>query len=286
MLNNETTIGTADIAATPILSSKAMLESNWECPMFDFIQIKPKSKSVALVIPTLNEGARLHNQLRKMNPQLEHVDVYLSDAPSTDGSTDLAILRELGVSGVINLGEPGALSSSLRAAFCQVLTMGYESVILVDGNDKDDPEAIPRFIAELNKGADFVQGSRYIGSGQAINTPKHRDFLIKFVHAPLFSLICGRRFTDTTNGFRAFSSRLLTDSWVRPFRHEFVYYDFPYFLAWAACRGKFKVADIHVTRAYPASGPIPTKISFLKGNWRMFMVLLRLIIMRFTVPKR
>jgi hypothetical protein len=32
----------------------------------------------------------------------------------------------------------------------------------IDGNDKDDPEAIPRFIEALKDGVDFVQASRFV----------------------------------------------------------------------------------------------------------------------------
>ena len=41
-----------------------------------------------------------------------------------------------------------------------------KGIITIDGNNKDDPEAIPHFIESLNKGIDFVQASRFIKGGK------------------------------------------------------------------------------------------------------------------------
>ena len=35
------------------------------------------------------------------------------------------------------------------------LDQGYKGIVTIDGNDKDDPEAIPRFIEALEGGIDF-----------------------------------------------------------------------------------------------------------------------------------
>ena len=44
------------------------------------------------------------------------------------------------------LGETEC-TTALCLAF--VLEEGYEGIVTIDGNDKDDPEAIPRFIDAL-----------------------------------------------------------------------------------------------------------------------------------------
>ena len=51
------------------------------------------------------------------------------------------------------------------------------------------------------------------------NTPWERYWAVRLIHAPLISLAAGFHYTDTTNGFRAYSRRLLLDSRVAPFRH-------------------------------------------------------------------
>jgi dolichol-phosphate mannosyltransferase len=86
------------------------------------------------------------------------------------------------------------------------------------------------------------------------------------LHAPVISLSAGFRYTDTTNGFRAYSRKFLEDARVQPFRDVFEKYELHYYLAIQAARLGFKVKEIPVTRAYPKGEPTPTKISPLKGN--------------------
>ena len=150
-----------------------------------------KSNSYALVLNVRNEGERLANQLERLRQYRSCVDIVVSDAPSSDGSTHSVRLKKAGVTTLISLLEPGRYSASALAAFAHCRNRGYRGVILMDGNDKDDPEAIPRFVMRLDEDFDFIQGSRYIDGGKAIRMPATRDFLIRMVHAPIFSFLCG-----------------------------------------------------------------------------------------------
>ncbi len=254
---------------------------DWVVPANEVVVLRPKTSGHAVIVPVWNEGERFERQLRAMAPYTRVCDIIVSDAPSTDGSTDLPKLRDADVHARISLTEPGGLSASLRAALAYALAAGFEGVILIDGNGKDDPEGLHLFTQHLAAGADYAQGSRYLRGGRAVNTPLYRTVLIRFFHAPVFSLLCRRWFTDTTIGFRAFSARFLLDQRVRPFRRVFEYYDLYFYLAWAACHYGFRVTDVPVTRSYPASGPIPTKITLLRGNWRMLRPLLMILFRRY-----
>jgi len=251
-------------------------------PSYIATELSSRKWAHALVIPVLNEGLRLRRQLERVAESGSPVDVIISDGNSSDGSTEPAMLEALGASALIRLEGEGGLSSSLRAAFSYALDRGYEGVVLMDGNNKDDPDAIALFCHELAQ-FDFVQGSRYLKQGCAINTPHYREFLIRYIHAPLFSLLCGKRFTDSTNGFKGFSRRFLVAPGVAPFQPEFDQYELPYYLAWAACQHGFKVTEIPVIRRYPESGPTPTKIVGVKGYWRMLKPLLYLLGKRLRV---
>jgi glycosyltransferase involved in cell wall biosynthesis len=256
-------------------------DGSWHLPRADVVLLCPKRNRYAVVIPVRNEGDRLRRQLPRMARFMDVCDIVITDAPSTDGSTEVDALREAGVHALVTLREPGGLSSSLRAGFAYALRAGFQGLILMDGNDKDDPAALPRFVEGLKAGFDFMQGSRYTVGGQAINTPLSRRLLIKFIHVPLFSALSGYRFTDTTNGFRGYSRRFLLDDRVRPFRNVFCLYELPYYLSWAASRYGFRVTEIPVTRAYPADGPIPTKITVFRGSWWMLKPLIMLLFRRY-----
>ena len=99
----------------------------------------------------------------------------------------------------------------MRMAIAFALGEGYDGLIVIDGNGKDDYSAIPRFIELLDAGYDHVRARATFPAGEGINTPLSRTLGVRLLHAPLISLAAGTRYTDTTNGFRAYSRRLLTD---------------------------------------------------------------------------
>jgi dolichol-phosphate mannosyltransferase len=260
------------------------LEQHWQVPKAEYHELKPKGTKYCVIIPIINEGERIKEQLTRMKPLTEMIDIILADGGSNDGSTELSFLRSLGVRSLLVKKDKGKLSSQLRMGFAYALDQGYQGMITVDGNNKDGVEAIPDFIRELDAGYDFVQGSRYVPGGQAINTPVVRDFAIKIIHAPVISLAAGKRFTDTTNGFRAFSRRYLMDPRVQPFRDIFETYEILAYLSVRASQLGMKTKEIPVTRKYPDDGKIPTKISSVRGNLQLMKILGKLIMKSYN-PK-
>ena len=148
-----------------------------------------------------------------------------------------------------------------------------EAIINIDGNGKDDVSTIPNFIKAIEKGFDLIQGSRFIPGGKAINTPLSRLIAIKLIHAPFISLLAGFHYTDTTNGYRAYSRKLLADRRIAPFRNMFETYELLAYLSVRAPRLGFKVREIPVTRCYPKNTKTPTKISPFKGNLKLLEIL-------------
>lgn len=257
----------------------------WEVPAYDALALRERSSRFCVCVPVIDEGDRLHRQLARMRPFATELDVVIADGGSTDGSVDADRLAEKGVRARLVKTGPGKLSAQMRMAMAWALGEGYEGTIFVDGNDKDDPEALPRFAAKLDEGFDHVQGSRYLPGGKAINTPASRHFGVKLLHAPLISMAAGFRYTDTTNGFRAYSARLLLDPRVAPFRDVFAAYELHYYLAIRAARLGFRVCEIPTTRAYPAQGSTPTKISPVRGNLRVLRTLFRAALIGYDPPR-
>jgi dolichol-phosphate mannosyltransferase len=229
-------------------------------------EFRPRRTKYCLVIPVLNEAGRLSRQLAKMGPQMDLVDTILVDGASTDGSIEPQKVRPCGVRTLFIRKGTGGLSAQLRLGLAYALREGYLGCIVMDGNDKDNPEAIERFIRALDEGFDHVQGSRYCEGGREQNTPWLRRMAIRYIHAPLVSAFAGFRYTDTTNGFRAYSRALLTHPGVQPFREELRFYELHPYLAVRAPLVGLKVKEIPVERRYPAKGRVPTKISPIGGN--------------------
>lgn len=254
-----------------------------EVPEHERHLLRPKRTRHCVMIPVINEGEKIRGQLRRMQA-LDLPDVIIVDGGSTDGSVAKEALRELGVTALLVKTGPGKLSAQMRMGFAYALDAGYEGVVTIDGNGKDDPSAIPAFVEALEQGIDHVQGSRFIEGGVAKNTPPLRWLGIRLVHAPLISLSAGTRYTDTTNGFRAYSRRLLEDPRVAPFRDVFSGYELHYYLAIRAARLGYRVKELPVTRVYPSEGPVPTKIKSVRGNLLILRTLLAACLHRFDPP--
>lgn len=249
---------------------------DWEFPDFMTTVCREKKADYAVCVFVINEGARIQAQLRKMKKFATAADIIVVDGGSTDGSLEISFLKSCGVAALLTKTGPGKLSAQMRMAFAYALHQGYEGIITIDGNNKDDVSAIPDFIKLLGEGYDHVQGSRYIPGGKAINTPRLRHIGVKLLHAPLVSLASHRRHTDTTNGFRGYSRRLLMDSKIAPFRNIFQTYELHYHMAIESSRDKkYRLVETPVTRSYPKSGKVPSKISPLKGNIQILNILMR-----------
>ncbi|WP_145008900.1 glycosyltransferase family 2 protein [Pseudomonas oryzihabitans] len=248
----------------------------WQVPSYSTTFWNGRSRPHCVVIPVINEGERILNLLRRMAAVkiADIADVIIVDGGSTDGSLEPQRLQELGVRGLLVKTAPGKLSAQLRCAYAFVLDEGYTGIVTIDGNDKDDPDAIPRFIAAIEQGYDFVQASRFLAGGVAENTPKSRDFAIRFIHAPMLSLASGFHWTDTTQGFRAYSRAMLLDPRVAPFRDEFTTYELLAYLSYRVPKLGYRCVELPTVRRYP-KGEVPTKISSVRGNLSVLQVLMK-----------
>ena len=252
------------------------VRDTWQVPSFDTPLWLGRRHAWCVVLPVINEGNRIRNLLRRM-AELDiasSADIILIDGGSKDGSLALDALQAWGVRGLLVKTGPGKLSAQLRCAYAFALDQGYAGIVTIDGNDKDDPEAIPRFIRALEEGVDFVQASRFLHGGRAENTPASRDMAIRFIHAPLLSLASRFKWTDTTQGFRAYSSKMLLDPTLAPFRDVFTSYELLAYLSYRAPLLGYRCVELPTIRRYP-KGEVPTKISAFRGNLAVFLVLIK-----------
>lgn len=249
----------------------ALDDADWQVPAFTAAEFAPRRTAACVVIPVINEGDRIRNLLARMHAQgiPARADVILVDGGSTDGSLAEEFLRSVEVRTLLVKTGPGKLSAQLRVAYAYALRAGYEGIVTIDGNDKDDPDPIPRFLEDLAAGVDFVQASRFIPGGVAENTPLVRTLAIRLLHAPLLSLASGKRWTDTTQGFRAYSRRLLLHPGLRPFRDIFSVYELLAYMNYRAPKLGMTCVERPTARRYP-KGEVPTKISAVRGNARVF----------------
>ena len=246
-------------------------------PEFECFEYNGRTSDYCVLIPIINEGERIHKELKRAceHGVQDHADIVICDGGSSDGCTDEEILRSLKVNTLLIKKDTGKQGAQLRMGIWWALERGYEGIITIDGNNKDSIEDVHKFIKKLEEGYDLVQGSRFIKGGRAINTPFIRTVAVRLIHAPIISATAHHRFTDTTNAYRAYSRRYLTDERVKPLRDIFMTYELLAYLSVRATRLGMKACEIPVTRAYPDSGKTPTKISPVKGNVGLMRILFK-----------
>ncbi|MEB3351447.1 MAG: glycosyltransferase family 2 protein [Cyanobacteriota bacterium] len=250
--------------------------AHWQVPEHRSLFWQGRSSRCCVVIPVINEGQRIRDFITRLEACAipAQADILIVDGGSTDGSLAIDWLQSHGIRGLLLKSGPGKLSAQLRVAYAFALRAGYEGIITIDGNNKDDPASIPAFLAALADGVDFAQASRYIPGGQQEHTPLVRHLAIRLIHAPVLSLASGFPWTDTTQGYRAYSARCLLDPRVQIFRELFSGYELLAYLSYRLPRLGFRCIELPTARSYPP-GETPTKISAVRGNLNLIKVLLK-----------
>ena len=254
-----------------------LIEGITGVPKFEVDEYAPKKVKYCLCIPIINENGRIQPELERAKKHGidKLVDIIICDGGSTDGCTESELLKSRGVNTLLTKRDIGKQGAQLRMGFWWALQRGYEGIITIDGNNKDSIESVPLFIEKLDEGYNFIQGSRFIKGGKAINNPLIRQLAVKFIHAPIISLTAKHKFTDTTSAFRGHSRKYLEHSQVQPFRDIFMTHELLAYLSVRATQLALKACEVPVTRAYPKNEKNPTKISPFKGNWNLLKILFK-----------
>lgn len=238
------------------------------------------SRSKVLVCPVAyNEHVKLRSVIERFlnSPACKDVDYLILDDGSTDSTTDvIAEYRNRGV-GTIKHPQRRGVGAAIRSAIRYALENGYEILVVMAGNDKDNPDEIPKVLQPLvEENYDFVQGSRYLnGSGAGGDMPVYRRVATR-LHPFLMSLITARRVTDSTNGFRAFRVSLVNHPEVNIHQAWLDQYELEPYLLYKALTLGFKFKEVSVTKIYPSRKLGYTKMKPLIGWWSILRPLLYL----------
>jgi len=159
-----------------------------------------------VIIPAYNEAESLPGVLAELLEELPELDVLVV----SDGSTDrtAAVAEAAGVAVVelpFNLGIGGALRTGFRYAVAH----DYAVAVQFDADGQHDPHTVRRLLTGVADGADLVIGSRWMEGGvPTYEISRIRRTAMRGLEAIVRRLV-GRRFTDTSSGFRGFSAPML-----------------------------------------------------------------------------
>lgn len=237
----------------------------------------PEAVSTATTTPTrilaaafaYNEGTKIRATAERMVSAARafhgpSIDLLVMDDGSTDGS--LQALRDLPLRILANQSNCG-IGAAMQRVFQYALENGYDILVILAGNNKDDPAEIPRLLQPILEGrADFVQGSRFLAGGAHRSMPLYRRFATR-LHPLLFSLAAGKRVTESTNGFRAFRTALLGDPRVHWRQDWLDRYELEPYVLFQAIKLGYRHLEVPVTKVYPGKKIGYTKMKPLSGWW-------------------
>ena len=152
--------------------------------------------AISVVIPARNEAANLPAVISRLPPDI--FEVILVDGHSTDRTVEVAreLLADVRVFHQDGRGKGDALAIGFGAARGDI-------IVMLDADGSADAAEIPRFVAALVAGADFVKGSRFAQGGGSSDITTARRLGNRALCA-LVNRVYGMLYTDLCYGYNAF----------------------------------------------------------------------------------
>ena len=145
--------------------------------------------------------------------------------------------------GVVSVRHPlrQGVGAAIRTGIRYGRDNGYDIIVIMAGNDKDEPEEIHKLVEPIQRNAyDLVQGSRYLsGERTGGDMPFYRKVATR-MHPLLFSLLTGHPMTDTTNGFRAIRLAIFTDERINLDQDWLMAYELEPYILFKAVKSGFR----------------------------------------------
>jgi len=214
-----------------------------------------------------NEEKKIGNVIKRFKASeiLAKIDLVVMDDASTDDSR--RIIEKEGVKVLSHVKRSG-VGASIRSVIQYAKENQYDILVILAGNNKDDPSEIDRLITPIiTNGYDFVQGSRYLPGGKFGNLPLYRQIATRFIHPGLFSFITDHKITDSTNGFRAIRLSVLDDQKINLNQGWLDQYELEPYLFYKTIKLGYKVKEVPVTKIYPPHQLGYSKMKPIVGWW-------------------
>jgi dolichol-phosphate mannosyltransferase len=222
------------------------------------------------VIPVYNETGRILQVLEKFNGNIVNEICIVADCTA---EKDLEIIRQKVKNGktpvhIIENEKRMGIGFAIRRGIEYAVERRYDIVVIMAGNNKDDPNEIPKLLKPiLDKGFDYVQGSRFIRGGVHKRNPILRGFFSR-VYPFIWTLFTKIRCSDVTNGFRAYKLEIFRDSRINIGQRWLNGYGLEYYIHYKVLTLGYNMKEVPVSKTYPFRNKGGySKIQPLKDWW-------------------
>jgi dolichol-phosphate mannosyltransferase len=227
-----------------------------------------KGRRVLIVAPAYNEEVKIVEVVRRARAVDGIFDTVLV---VDDGSTDstAATARRLGAR-VESLGAVKGVGYAIRRGFEIARAEKFDIVVVIAGNNKDAPEEVTRLLDPIcDDACDFVMGSRFLpGGAYGGDMPLYRKFATR-LHPFLVGLFCGRRISESTNGYRAMKVSVLDDARIRLDQRWLDQYELEVYLLMKLLKLGYRTREVPVSKIYPPRAIGQTKMRPGIDWWRI-----------------
>ncbi|MEB4614355.1 glycosyltransferase, partial [Leucobacter sp. M11] len=143
------------------------------------------------------------------------------------------------------------LGTAYLTGFRIAIDEGYRTVVEMDADGSHLPEQLPALLAEVDAGADFALGSRWVAGGSIVNWPWYRQ-LVSRTGTLVARISLRSKLHDITSGYRAIRTAALAGLDLD--RIDAHGYGFQVELAWSLERAGFRIAEVPISFVERAEG--------------------------------
>ena len=238
------------------------------------------TQKILCILPAYNEEGKIGKVIDKIKAVGIDCEIVVANDCSTDNTKVEAESHGAAViSHEVNMGVGAGIRNGIKYG----IKNGFDIGIILSGDDQHEPKELPMVLEKIKADkANFIQGSRRLKGGDAVNPPLFREITTR-----LFSLVMtiftGQRITDGTNGFRAFYFSIFEDKninldqeWLNTYELE------PYLLYKAVKSKKIDVIEVPITVYYRGEKKSYSKMKPFRDWWRLSRPL---FFLRFGIKK-
>jgi dolichol-phosphate mannosyltransferase len=204
------------------------------------------------IIPVYRDIATALKVLEKF--RVGYVDqVFLVvDAPPETGEKDLekTVAKMLTPVSIVIHKKRKGIGYAIREGIDYGLENHFDVAVILAGNNKDNPNEIPRVLAPiLEEGFDYVQGSRFLSGGSKVNNPFLRGVFSR-LYPFVWTFFTKKRCTDVTNGFRSYKLNMFLDKRINIHQDWLDNYQLEYYIHYKALTSGYKTKEVPVSKTY------------------------------------